>query len=147
LVSYSDIAEVQEKPLEDKMAWFEHVCTQLTHAWEDGHIKLVIRRKHLLLDSVDAVMSLGRDDLRKRWRIEFLGEPAIDAGGVAREWFQLVTEQIFDADSGLWLPSFNNQMCCTINPSSGKYLFVVFSRTKAFPRDVTSGYSYYCILD
>jgi hypothetical protein len=32
--------------------------------------------------------------------LSFVREPAIDAGGVAREWFQLVTEQIFDADWG-----------------------------------------------
>jgi hypothetical protein len=119
LLSYADIADVQEKPLEEKTVWFQNICTQLTAAWEDGHIKIVVRRAHLLLDSVDAVMSLGRDDLRKRWRIEFLGEPAIDAGGPAREWFELVTAQIFDPDFGLWLSSVNNQMCCTINPSSG----------------------------
>merc|ERR1712232_26116 len=57
-------------------------------------------------------------DMRKHWRIEFLGEPAIDAGGVTREWFQLVTEQMFDPDFGLWLSSVNNQMCMTINPAS-----------------------------
>jgi E3 ubiquitin-protein ligase NEDD4 len=66
-------------------------------------------------------MSLGRDDLRKRWRIEFLGEPGIDAGGVAREWFQLTSEQIFDPDKGLWLSSAQNQRCMKINPASSKY--------------------------
>lgn len=121
LLSYADIADVQEKPLAEKTVWFQKICTQLTAAWEDGHIKIVVRRAHLLLDSVDAVMSMGRDDLRKRWRIEFLGEPAIDAGGPAREWFELVTAQIFDPDFGLWLSSVNNQACCTINASSGKY--------------------------
>ena len=64
-------------------------------------------------------MSLGRDDLRKAWKIEFLGEEAIDAGGVTREWFQLVTEQIYDPEVGLWLSSANNQMCVNINPASG----------------------------
>jgi E3 ubiquitin-protein ligase NEDD4 len=59
--------------------------------------------------------------MRKRWRIEFLGEPGIDAGGVTREWFQLLTEQIFDPDFGLWLSSVNNQMCMTINPASSKF--------------------------
>jgi len=119
LLSYADIAAVQGKALEEKTAWFQNICTTLTSAWEDGHIKMVVRRRHLLLDSVDAIMSLGRDDLRKRWRIEFLGEPGIDAGGVTREWFQLVTKQIFDPDFGLWLSSVNNQMCVNINPASG----------------------------
>ena len=121
LLSYADIANVQGKPLEEKIQWFSNICNQLTSSWEEGHVKIVVRRHQLLNDSVDAVMSLGREDLRKRWRIEFLGEPGIDAGGVTREWFQLVTEQIFDPDFGLWLSSMNNQMCMTINPASRKY--------------------------
>jgi len=118
LLSYADIANVQGKPLEEKTTWFQNICSQLTASWDEGHVKLVVRRHSLLNDSVDAVMALSRDDMRKRWRIEFLGEPGIDAGGVTREWFQLVTEQIFDPDFGLWLSSVNNQMCMTINPAS-----------------------------
>ena len=121
LLSYADIATVQGKPLEEKTQWFQNICKQLTADWNDGHIKLVVRRHQLLNDSVDAVMSLGREDLRKPWRIEFFGEPAIDAGGVTREWFQLVSEQMFDPDMGLWLSSVNNQMCMTINPACRKY--------------------------
>merc|ERR1712071_571015 len=41
-----------------------------------------------------------------------------DAGGLAREWFQLVTEEIFDADMGLWQSSAGNQMSMQINPAS-----------------------------
>lgn len=119
LLSYSDIAQIQGKGLDDKTEWFQAICAKLAPAWEDGHIKIVVRRKHLLLDSVDAIMSLGRDDLRKRWRIEFLGEPGIDAGGLTREWFELVTEAVYDPAFGLWLPSVNNQACVNINPASG----------------------------
>jgi hypothetical protein len=121
LLSYADIASVQSKSLDEKTAWFQTICKELLADWDDGHVKIVVRRHSLLNDSVDAVMSLGREDMRKRWRIEFLGEPGIDAGGVTREWFQLLTEQIYDPDFGLWLPSVNNQMCMTINPASGKY--------------------------
>ena len=123
LLSYADIAEQQEKPLEEKSLWFQNICAQLTSAWEDGRIKLIVRRKYLLHDSVEAVMALSREDMRKRWRLEFLGEPAIDAGGVSREWFELVTEQIFDPAFGLFVSSVNNQMSVEINPASGE-LFV-----------------------
>jgi len=119
LLSYADIATVQGKTLEEKTTWFQNLCTQLVVPWEDGHIKMVVRRSVLLHDSVDAIMSLSREDMRKRWRIEFMGEQGIDAGGLMREWFQLVTEQIFDPDKGLWLSSQSNQMCMTINPASG----------------------------
>merc|ERR1712071_609864 len=39
-------------------------------------------------------------------------------GGLAREWFQLVTDEIFNPDMGLWQPSASNQMAMRINPSS-----------------------------
>ena len=72
----------------------------------------------LLQDSVTAVMSLSRNELRNIWRFEFIGEAGLDAGGVAREWFQLVSEKMFDPDMGLWLNSVQNQMCMKINPAS-----------------------------
>lgn len=63
-------------------------------------------------------MCLSRADLRKVWRFEFIGEEGIDAGGLAREWFQLVTEEVFDPDMGLWQSSAGNQMSMQINPAS-----------------------------
>jgi hypothetical protein len=124
LLSYADVSQMQGKPLPEKQSWFKSVCEQLTTAWEDGHVKICIRRSQLLMDSVDAIMGLGRDDMRKRWRIEFLGEPAIDAGGPTKEWFELVTEQIYDPACGLWIPSTNNQACVDINPASGMFRLV-----------------------
>lgn len=118
LLSYADIATVQGKKLDEKTQWFHRICEQITGPWEEGHIQISVRRAQLLQDSVDAVMSLGRDDLRKRWRIHFLGEPGVEAGGLTREWFELLSEQIFDPDKGLWLSSAQNQMCMTINPAS-----------------------------
>jgi hypothetical protein len=91
LLSYADIANIQTKSLEEKHEWFKSICHQMTCDWDDGHIKIVVRRHSLLNDSLEAVMSLSRDDMRKKWRVEFLGEPAIDAGGPTREFFQLLT--------------------------------------------------------
>ncbi len=65
------------------------------------------------------------------FRFEFLGEPALDAGGVAREFFSVICNQIFNPDCGLFLYSAVNQMCMQINPNSGianehhlRYLFL-----------------------
>jgi hypothetical protein len=121
LVSFATVAHVQTQPLDAKIYWFQNsICSELTAPWESGRVKIVVRRDHLLSDSVRAVLSLSRADMRKRWRMEFSGEPAIDSGGVMREWVQLVTDQMFNPDIGLWLPSVNNQVCMLINPASGK---------------------------
>ena len=119
VVGYAEIAEAQVKNFEDKAQWFQDKCALLCVEWNEGHMRMNVRRQLLLGDSVDAVMSLSRKDLRKLWRFEFIGEMGIDAGGLAREWFQLVTEEIFDPDMGLWQSSETNQMCMQINPASG----------------------------
>lgn len=121
LVSYADIAAAQVMTFEDKAQWFQDTCAQLCVEWNEGHMRMNVRREYLLSDSMEAVMSLSRKDLRKVWRFEFIGEAGIDAGGLAREWFQLVTEEIFDPDMGLWKSSATNQMLMEINPASGKF--------------------------
>jgi hypothetical protein len=124
LVTYSEIAQAQGKGFEDKAKWFQEKCSQLSVTWNEGHMRMNVRREHLLEDSVDAVMSLSRKDLRKLWRFEFIGEAGIDAGGLAREWFQLVTHEMFDPDMGFWQPSEANQMCMQINPASSMYIYI-----------------------
>jgi E3 ubiquitin-protein ligase NEDD4 len=118
IVGYAEIAMVQEQSLDDKVAWLLKTCKSMSVPWEQGHMRICVRRQALLHDSIKAVMSLGREEMRKIWRFEFMGEQGIDAGGLAKEWFQLVTEAIFDADSGLWSFSANNQMLMRINPAS-----------------------------
>ena len=118
VVTYAHIAEAQVRTFEEKVLWFTEKCNALAVDWNEGHMRINVRREHLLEDSVDAVMSLSRRDMRKLWRFEFIGEEGLDAGGLKREWFQLVTSEIFDPDMGFWLPSETNQMCMAINPAS-----------------------------
>ncbi|KAL3822837.1 hypothetical protein ACHAXA_011474 [Cyclostephanos tholiformis] len=120
VVTYAEIAAAHRRgSYDEKVAWFQEMCRErLRVKWTDGHVRIYVRRGMMLNDSIEAVMSLGRTDLRKYWRFEFMGEVGIDAGGVAREWFQLVTEEVFNPDMGLWLPSASNQMAMRINPAS-----------------------------
>jgi hypothetical protein len=122
LISYSDIAAVQMKSYEEKIKWFQDSCAQLCVEWNEGHMRMNVRRDYLLSDSIEAVMSLSRKDLRKVWRFEFIGEKGIDDGvGLAREWFELVSEEVFNPDMGLWQPSPMDQTRVQINPASGEY--------------------------
>jgi hypothetical protein len=120
VVAYAEIAAAhQRSTFDEKAKWFQDICNErLRGKWSDGHVRVLVRRSHLLHDSLEAVMSLSRTDLNLIWRFEFIDEMGIDAGGLAREWFQLLTEEIFNPDMGLWLPSVTNQMAMRINPSS-----------------------------
>ena len=119
VVSYSEISEYNRKCYEEKASWFQQICRErLRLDWSTGHIRINVRREHLLPDAIEAIMSLGREDMRKIFRFEFLGEAGIDAGGLAREFYELVTSSIFDADTGLWTSHSTNQMAMRINPAS-----------------------------
>ena len=46
-------------------------------------------------------------DLKKQLVVEFEGEQGVDEGGVSKEFFQLVVEEIFNPDYGM----FTTQVC------------------------------------
>mmetsp|Transcript_16230 Transcript_16230/g.18702 ORF Transcript_16230/g.18702 Transcript_16230/m.18702 type:complete len:786 (+) Transcript_16230:169-2526(+) len=118
LVTYAEIASAQGKSFEEKVDWFHDTCRQIRVSWNEGHMRMNVRRESMLSDSMEAVMSLSCKDLRKDWRFYFIGEEGIDAGGLSREWFQLVTQDLFNPDNGLWSLNSLNQMCMDINPAS-----------------------------
>jgi hypothetical protein len=126
LVTCFDIADIQVKGFKEKADWFQSTCAQLCVDWNEGHMRLNLRRQFLLNDSVDAIMSLSRKDLRKSWRFEFIEGAGMytEGEGLACEWFQLVTHNIFDPDIGLFVAaksSQSNGCAMQINPASGTF--------------------------
>jgi len=114
-----ELSRYAAMPFQHKEAWFRQQIAKIQVPWEDGHIKINVRRENLLQDSMEATESITQGDMRKIFRFEFISEPGVDAGGVAREWFQLVSALLFNPDFALWSYSSINQMCMQINPSSG----------------------------
>lgn len=41
-------------------------------------------------------------DLKKQLFVEFEGEQGLDEGGVSKEFFQLIVEELFNPDIGKW---------------------------------------------
>lgn len=118
LVTYSDLASVQVKSFDEKVHWFHKICSQLHVEWYESHMRINVRRQFMLGDCIHVVMSLSRLELSKWWCFELDGEMGMDSGGLSREWFQLVFEEIFDPNKGLWQSSAGNPMCMEINPAS-----------------------------
>ncbi len=119
IITFRDIVSAQMMSYDDKVEWFHTTCKQL--ATERGLV-LPVRRACLLEDSINLIMSLNPMALRKPWVIKFEGEPGLDAGGLMREWFELVTEELFNPLRGLWKDNSNNQL--EINPFSGECLSI-----------------------
>lgn len=67
------------------------------------YLVLQVRREHLLEDLMEELAPRTREALTQPLKVIFLGEEGVDEGGLRKEMFQLVTEQMFDADFGLWV--------------------------------------------
>ena len=66
------------------------------------YLLLRVRRSHLVEDSLDALARQDRRSLLRPLRVAFEGEPAIDEGGVRKEFFQCLVEQLFNPDYGMF---------------------------------------------
>lgn len=60
-----------------------------------------VRRGHLLEDALDEVARQRPRDLFKPLRVHFIGEDGVDAGGVKKEFFQLLMTELLCADYGM----------------------------------------------
>ncbi|KAL6046302.1 HECT domain-containing protein, partial [Balamuthia mandrillaris] len=61
-----------------------------------------IRRENLIQDSLSEISRHDPADLKKELRVHFVGEEAIDEGGVQKEFFQLILREIFDPKYGMF---------------------------------------------
>ena len=62
---------------------------------------LKIRRSHLIEDTLNEV-SKPYAKLQNPLKVQFIGEEAVDEGGVSKEFFMLLTRQIFDVNYGMF---------------------------------------------
>ncbi|TID15756.1 hypothetical protein CANINC_004285 [Pichia inconspicua] len=73
----------------------------------DAYLRLRVHRDNITKDSLHQIMKKS-SDVRKQLRIEFVGEPGIDGGGIKKEWFSLIINDIFDPRRGLI--DYDNEM-------------------------------------
>uniref|UniRef100_A0A8C8LTU3 HECT-type E3 ubiquitin transferase n=1 Tax=Oncorhynchus tshawytscha TaxID=74940 RepID=A0A8C8LTU3_ONCTS len=84
-----------------------------------GKLKLIIRRDHLLEDAFNQVMCYSRKDLqRSKLYVSFLGEEGLDYSGPSREFFFLVSRELFNPYYGLFEYSANDTYTVQISPMS-----------------------------
>ena len=76
----------------------------------DPFWKLEVEREHMLEQTLEVIKQTKPSDLRKKLRVVFKGEEGIDAGGVTKEFFQLLSEDLFDIGSGLWTDRFGEDI-------------------------------------
>lgn len=84
-----------------------------------GKLKLHIRRDHLLEDAFSKIMAASKKDLQKcKLYITFDREEGLDYGGPSREFFFLLSRELFNPYYGLFEYSANDTYTVQVSPMS-----------------------------
>ncbi|XP_029564199.1 ubiquitin-protein ligase E3A isoform X4 [Salmo trutta] len=84
------------------------------------YLRLKVRRDHIIDDALVRLEMISMEnpaDLRKQLFVEFEGEQGVDEGGVSKEFFQLVLEEMFNPDIGMFTYDESTKLFW-YNPSS-----------------------------
>eukprot|EP01125_Pyxidicula_operculata_P002324 TRINITY_DN12211_c0_g1_i1.p1 TRINITY_DN12211_c0_g1~~TRINITY_DN12211_c0_g1_i1.p1 ORF type:complete len:473 (+),score=88.07 TRINITY_DN12211_c0_g1_i1:162-1580(+) len=74
---------------------------------DDGQLDIVVSRTSLLEDSFNLISCLDSLTLTRRLFIKFHGEEGLDYGGMSREWFLSLSEEILNPELHLFVRSSN----------------------------------------
>jgi len=77
-----------------------------------------VSRENLFEESFNQIMRFKADDLKKRLFIKFKGEEGLDYGGVSREWFFLLSHEMFNPYYCLFEYSAHDNYTLQINSQS-----------------------------
>ena len=82
---------------ENKRLYFrkrvQGLARQLSH---HARLALNIRRPHAFEDSFNQLRVVSKSQLRSPLKVTFTGEEGVDVGGVSREWYQVMSREMFN---------------------------------------------------
>ena len=93
---------------DNKRAYFRSRIRQQHEQHLVGPLRISVRRAYVLEDSYNQLRMRPTQDLKGRLNVQFQGEEGIDAGGLTREWYQLLSRVIFDKGALLFTTVGNN---------------------------------------
>ncbi|PCD46065.1 hypothetical protein AU210_001479 [Fusarium oxysporum f. sp. radicis-cucumerinum] len=83
-------------------------------------LQLSVRREQVFHDSFKSLYFKSGDEMKfGKLNIRFHGEEGVDAGGVTREWFQVLSRQMFDPNYVLFTPVSSDRTTFHPNKLSG----------------------------
>lgn len=96
-----------------------HFRSKIKHQHDHHHspLRISVRRAYILEDSYNQLRMRSTQDLKGRLTVHFQGEEGIDAGGLTREWYQLLSRVIFDKGA-LLFTTVGNESTFQPNPNS-----------------------------
>ncbi|XP_024379829.1 E3 ubiquitin-protein ligase UPL1 isoform X3 [Physcomitrium patens] len=102
---------------DNKRAYFRSRIRQQHEQQHYSPLRICVRRAYVLEDSYNQLRMRTPDELKGRLTVQFQGEEGIDAGGLTREWYQLLSRVTFDKGA-LLFTTVGNESTFQPNPNS-----------------------------
>ncbi|KAF9206640.1 hypothetical protein BGZ49_002096 [Haplosporangium sp. Z 27] len=84
-----------------------------------GALQMNVRREMVFIDSFTQLQSRSGEEIKySKLNVHFHGEEGVDAGGVTREWFQVLARQMFNPDYALFKTSAADKLTYQPNRAS-----------------------------
>jgi len=84
-----------------------------------GTLQMNVRREMVFVDSFSQWQSKSGEEIKySKLNVHFHGEEGVDAGGVTREWFQVLARQMFNPDYALFITSAADKLTYQPNRAS-----------------------------
>jgi hypothetical protein len=102
---------------DNKRAYFRSHIRQQHEQQHYAPLRILVRRAYVLEDSYNQLRMRTPNELKGRLTVQFQGEEGIDAGGLTREWYQLLSRVTFDKGA-LLFTTVGNESIFQPNPNS-----------------------------
>ncbi|KAI0268805.1 hypothetical protein BC834DRAFT_923157 [Gloeopeniophorella convolvens] len=105
---------------DNKRNYFNQQLHKRPHAREHhGTLQLNVRRQRVFEDSFQSLQRKTGDQIKYgKLSVRFYDEEGVDAGGVTREWFQILARQMFDPNNALFQPCAADRLTYQPNKAS-----------------------------
>lgn len=92
----------------------------------DVYFRVKVRREFIVQDSLRCI-KLNTPNLKKSLRVQFVNELGIDAGGLKKEWFLLLTRSLFSPEAGMFVNvEDSNYLWFSISPAENNEMYFLF---------------------
>ncbi|KAG8764160.1 hypothetical protein FRC11_003016 [Ceratobasidium sp. 423] len=104
---------------DNKRNWFNQQLRKRSRDAPHGTLQLNLRRPHVFEDSFQNLQRKTGDQIKYgKLSVRFYNEEGVDAGGVTREWFQILARQMFNPDYALFQPCAADKLTFQPNRAS-----------------------------
>lgn len=115
--------------MESKIRKFKLSLDEVKIPWADSHTHLIIDRENILQESLEQVMNFDQDTIRSEFQIVFRGEIAQDAGGLMKEWINVLISELFSENRNLFVRTQTDELSYTIPTTNYDNLLIYYEFT------------------